>query len=592
MRRTTLITALMISSAMPAATLADTGGMPNVQQLMLEARDGTPLETFIYLPEGDGPFPTLVTQTIYGLPISPIGGHGLETLVPTPADLAGEEQDDDDDASAEEAIAQGWPAITRNGYALVIQNTRGRFGSGGLDRSWRDDGRDGYDLVEWINTQSWSNGQIGVFGDSATGLSALMTAAEKPPALDAVFVQNAPADVFGTDLFPRDGAPRVETLLVQGASIAFDTSDSHRTMMGLTDETVGPILGAAGDYLGALFSGLDAPTDSDAWMALPLADAAPFAQIMPFWDTLTDETVLEAYREDTNVLGDIDVPTSVVTMWQDVFHESTMDLYLDLQARDIPRELLVLNGMHYEIDNPGNWPKPRMIGWFDQWLKGSTATPGPVIDYAVQYADDYATADVWPPAQAQEVTLFLGPDGSLADQAQTGAAQFLYDPANPANTLGGRTLLAAAGSTDHADFLTRDDVVQFRSDALAEGLTLAGPITGALTVTTDVVSTDVSVRLLDLAPDGAAMLISQDLVRFDAVPGEARRVDFDMGDIAHQLGAGHRLVVSVNGSDFPAADRNLNTGQSSFESDRINVATTTVSFGDGPGSFIRFTALP
>lgn len=591
--------AAMLLAALPATAEAqsDEPDQPvvpgQVQQLMLAARDGTRLETFVFLPEGDGPFPTLITQTIYGLPISPIGGHGLQTLVPTSADLAGDAEDDDeDDATDAEAIAQGWPAITSAGYALVIQNTRGRFGSEGLDRSWRDDGTDGYDLVEWVNAQGWSNGRIGVFGDSATGLSALMTAAEQPPSLDAVFVQNAPGDIFGTDLFPRDGSPKIETLLVQGASIAFDTSDSHRALMGLSDGTAGSLLEAASGYLEALLRGLEDPTASEAWMALPLADDAPFGRLMPFWDTLTDAAELEDYRQDVNLLGEIGVPTSVVTMWQDVFHESAMDLFLDLQERGIPRELLVLNGSHYEIDNPGNWPEPRMIGWFDSWLKDAAPDPGPIINYAVQGQDAYRSADLWPPVDAEEVTLFLAPAAGLTQTPQRGAAEFTYDPASPATTLGGRNLVAAAGSTDHAGFLMRDDVVTFRSEVFADGLALAGPITATLAVTTDVVSTDISLRLLDLAPSGAAMLISQDLVRFDAVPGRERDVAFDLGDIAHRLAPGHRLAVSVNGSDFPAADRNLNTGQSGFESDRMVTATTSISLGGDTVSSVTMSVLP
>jgi uncharacterized protein len=588
MRSAQFLTSLLISSALPMSALAQNTATPTILEEMIVARDGVALETFIYLPKGDGPFPTLVMRTIYGLPISPIGGHGFTTLQPGPAEPEGDEGEDDD-ASRAENIQKGWPAITNSGYALVIQNTRGRFGSEGLDRSWRDDGTDGYDLIEWIDAQSWSNGKIGLFGDSATGISALMAAAEQPPALDAVFVQNAPADPFGTDLFPIDGAPKIETLLVQGASITFDTSDSHREFMGLTDETTGPILGAAGQYLGALFEGLEDPTASNVWMALPLAEDSPFGQLMPFWATLTDAETLANYRDDVNVLGQVTVPTSVVTMWQDVFNESAMDFFLDLQARDVPRELLVLNGTHYDIDDPLNWPAPRMIPWFDRWLKGAEGDATPIVRYAVQETDDYRTTDIWPPADVETATLHLAPDGVLANGATTGNQSFQYDPSRPATTLGGRNLLAAAGSTNHAAFLERSDVISFSSAPYTDGLTLAGPITGSFRVATDVPSTDISVRILDHAPNGRAMLISQDLVRVQAEPGRTFEVPFDMGNIAHRLEAGHKITIAVNGSDFPAADRNLNTGTSGFESERTQVANTVISFGETEGSFVTIT---
>jgi hypothetical protein len=142
-------------------------------------RDGVELETFIYLPEGDGPFPTLVTRTIYGLPITPLGGELFDSRQ-TLADLSGGEKDDDDDLDPAEALARGWPLITENGYALVIQNTRGRMASGGVDRAWLDDRSDGYELVEWVAAQPWSNGRIGVFGDSGLGMTAALAAAAQP----------------------------------------------------------------------------------------------------------------------------------------------------------------------------------------------------------------------------------------------------------------------------------------------------------------------------------------------------------------------------------------------------------------------------
>ena len=147
-----------ISLALPL-TVAMSAAVADPMEVRVEMRDGTELSTLIYLPEGEGPFPTLVARTIYGPPIIPIGGELYDSSM-TLADYQPTEDDDDDD---EAAIAAGWPLITENGYALVIQNTRGRNGSDGVDRSWRDDGEDGYDLIEWVNIQDWSNGRIGLF---------------------------------------------------------------------------------------------------------------------------------------------------------------------------------------------------------------------------------------------------------------------------------------------------------------------------------------------------------------------------------------------------------------------------------------------
>jgi predicted acyl esterase len=101
------------------------------------------------------------------------------------------------------------------------------MGAGGVDRGRLDDRSDGYDLVEWVAAQPWSNGRIGIFGDSGVGMTAALAAAARPPSLDAVFLQAVPADPFDIDMAPEGGGLKVETLLLQGASLAFDVSPAH-----------------------------------------------------------------------------------------------------------------------------------------------------------------------------------------------------------------------------------------------------------------------------------------------------------------------------------------------------------------------------
>ncbi len=568
-----LMTSMKAISITLPLTLTMSAAIADPMEVRVEMRDGTQLSTLVYLPDGEGPFPTLVARTIYGPPIIPIGGELYDSSM-TLADYQPSEDDDDDEA----AIAAGWPLITENGYALVIQNTRGRNGSDGVDRSWRDDGEDGYDLIEWVNIQDWSNGRIGLFGDSAVGVSAALAAAEQPPALDALFLQTTPADPFGTDMAPRDGALRTESLLVQGGFLAFDVSESHIAGRGITGEDVPALVPSIGLYVQGLFEGLEDPLQSETWLAAPLADVPELDQLMPFWSILRDEAALEAFRQDTNALGRIEVPTSVVTLWQDTFAESTFDLFADLQDRDIPRELLVVNGTHYEIDDPRIFPEPRMLSWFDHWLKDAPRAERAVVQAATQGSDTFVIGSEIADIVGATERYFLSSDG-LSTSPIDSTGSIISDPANPVPTQGGRYLLAASGSLEQTNLLGRADTLVYEASAFDQMRILSGPVTGQVVVASDAPSFDVSIRLLDVAPDGSASLILSDHLRIEAAPRMPTTVPFDMSLIRHRLDEGHRVAIMIAGSDFPAWDRNPQTGASIFDSSDLQTAEIQIISG-------------
>lgn len=570
-----------------ALGLAYTPATAQPVETMVPMRDGVALETIIFLPEGEGPFPTLIARTMYGPPLSPIGGELMDASM-TLADFvppAGDEDDDDDDGDAD-GTDQGWPLITQSGYVLVIQTTRGRYGSGGVDRTWRDDMADGYDLVEWVADQPWSNGRIGLFGDSAVGMSAGLAAAAQPPSLDAIFLQATAGDPIGTDMAPRDGALRTESLLLQGGSLAMDVSLDHISGRGIAEEEIPGFVESVGGYVQALAEGLGDPLASPVWMAAPIATSPELTRLMPFWSMMTDAEVLEGYRNDTNVIGRIGVPTSIVTLWQDSFAESAVALFADLEARGVAAELLVVNGTHYEIDDPRIFPAPRMLSWFDHWLKDAPAPSRTGVVMAVQSGEGFVETGSLADAFADQVRLHLGDGALLVEAGEPGEMTFVSDPAHPVPTLGGRNLLAPSGTTDQSALIGRADTLLFSGSALAEGAMLAGPVTGVLTMAADVPSFDASVRLLDVAPDGSASLILSDHVRVSSVMGGLARVSFDMGEIVHRLAPGHRVAVMVAGTDFPAWDRNPQTGSSVFVSGEMQVGTLSVLTGESVESYV------
>jgi putative CocE/NonD family hydrolase len=425
-----------------------------------------------------------------------------------------------------------------------------------------------------------------MFGDSAVGMSAGLAAAAQPPSLDAIYLQATAGDPFGTDMAPRDGGLRTESLLLQGGSLAMDVSLDHVAGRGIAEDEVPDFVASVSGYVQSLAEGLADPLASPVWMAAPMAVSPELSRRMPFWSMMTDPEVLEGYRNDTNVIGRIGVPTSIVSLWQDSFAESSVALFADLESRGVAAELLVVNGTHYEIDDPRIFPEPRMLSWFDHWLKDAPAPARATVVMAVQSGDRFVEADRLGEAFADQVRLHLG-EGTLASEAgDPGERAFVSDPANPVPTLGGRNLLAASGATDQSSLIGRADTVLFSGAALDGAAMLAGPVTGVLTMAADVPSFDASVRLLDVAPDGTASLILSDHVRVASVTGGLARVPFDMGEIIHRLDAGHRVAVMVAGTDFPAWDRNPQTGSSIFVSGEMQAGTLSVLTGAGVESYV------
>jgi predicted acyl esterase len=363
-------------------------------------------------------------------------------------------------------------------------------------------------------------------------MTAALAAAAQPPALGAVFPQAAPADPFGIDMAPEGGGLKVETLLLQGASLAFDVCPAHVEARCIAPAEVPDFVEPIGGYFGALAQGIEDPLSSAVWMAAPIDQSEELARLMPFWSLLTDAGVFATYRAELDVRGDIAVPTSIVSLWQDSFVPSAVALHEDLVERDVPTELLVVNGSHCEIDDPRIYPEPRMLSWFDRWLKDGPTPARATVALAVQgTGGEFLRADGMADLLAPALVVHLTADGGRGTPADFAEAEVVFtsDPADPVPTLGGRNLLAAGGMQDHASLLGRRDVAVFRTAPAVAETWIAGPVSAQLTVRTDAPSFDVSARLLDIAPDGTANLVLSHLARVTgAAPGETR-LSVDLG---------------------------------------------------------------
>jgi len=157
------------------------------RQTMVTMRDGVRLNTFVYLPRSDArSYPAIVQRTPYGIVAADCDepSNWKHGWLPTKSQpLRG-------------SILRGWQALTERGYAVIYQDTRGRFGSEGEDLIYGKDADDGHDLLIWIAAQPWSNQRVGLSGSSASATTALASAASGHPSVRAFFAQAGASSIY------------------------------------------------------------------------------------------------------------------------------------------------------------------------------------------------------------------------------------------------------------------------------------------------------------------------------------------------------------------------------------------------------------
>src|SRR6266849_1490714 len=187
-------------------------------QIMVPMRDGTRLNTFVFLPASGGPrFPVILHRTPYGIAAADARDKFdvSRAWLPNPAEpMRG-------------SVLRGWRAITGHGYAAVYQDCRGRHGSEGEDRVYADDAADGHDTLDWIADQPWTNQRVGMSGSSAGATTTFAAASTRHPSLRAFFAQAGSSSIYD-DVVYEGGSIEMERLWLWVARNIPGLSPSHR----------------------------------------------------------------------------------------------------------------------------------------------------------------------------------------------------------------------------------------------------------------------------------------------------------------------------------------------------------------------------
>jgi uncharacterized protein len=564
------------------------GGGNNARLVMknvaLPMRDGTVLRADVWLPPQEGRFPTLVYRTPYGKENAPKEWTTFEKL----------------------------PA---RGYAVVIEDVRGRYASDGEFLPYQNEGKDGYDTIEWAAQQPWSDGNVGTFGLSYPGAVQWLAAVENPPHLKAM----VPAMTFST---PRN-------FFYSGG--LFDGSWLEWIWMNIApDLRAKKHLDGPKTYKEAEVTWKEDHERIEAF--LPRGDLPDLKQVAPFYYEWLAHPPADPWWDWAELRGKYDRVHCAVLNFSGWYDEAygpdgaTTNFNGLLAARkgssDPETRAIIGPWTHGAQDTQKSGERDfgptapidydeLIIRWMDHYLKGvdnGIQKEAPVQIF-VMGTNSWRDEREWPLQNAKSTAFYFAANspndrkGRLTTASGTSKAQatsFVSDPTHPVTDT-----YDAYGAHDYRALAGREDVLVFDSEPMEKDTEVTGPITAEIYVSTDVKDFDLWARVLDVAPDGTAfnlMSSGLDVLRASyrdetlkselLTSGKIYRLTLDRLLTSNTFLNGHRIRVQISGAFFPHFSRNLQTGESEIVSKASRVGRITIHIGPKQASRIILPVIP
>lgn len=548
-------------------------------------RDGTILRAEVLLPSAESHFPTLVYRTPYGKE------HALR-----------------DYTTFTKAVARG--------YAVVIQDVRGRYASDGEFKPYQQEGQDGYDTIEWAARQSWSDGNVGTFGLSYPGAVQWLAAVENPPHLKAM----VPAMTFSTprNFFYSGGVFDGSWTYWIWANIAPDA----RRRKDLPGSQTATDARAAWKTEGRQIQNF-----------LPLRDLPDLKQVAPFyyeWLAHPSEDPWWDWAELRNKYDRVHAAVLNFSGWHDEAYgpdgatTNFTGLVAARRSEKAARTRTVIGpwvhgGQHETHAGEREFGPSAAIDydemilrWMDHYLRGidNRVDLEKPVRIFVMGENAWRDEGSWPLARARSETLYLAAEATkaragklqgVAAMESASYTEFRSDPAHPLTD----PYADSYGAHDYRALVGGDDVLVFDTKPLTADTEVTGPIRADMYVSADVLDFDLWIRLLDVAPDGTAFNLMSpglDVLRAShrhgkrqpelLTPGKIYRLSLDRLLTSNLFRAGHRIRVQISGAFFPHFSRNLQTGQSEITSARTQVGRIRVHHDAQHASRIILPVIP
>jgi putative CocE/NonD family hydrolase len=472
------------------------------------------------------------------------------------------------------------------GFAVVIQDVRGRHASEGTFAPWVNEAQDGYDTVGWINRRPWASGAVGTYGVSYSGATQLLAATMRPDGLRALAPHETAPDFHAGWLY-QGGAFQLGFALMWALALA--TSDLARRA-------------ASGEDVAVLQADVaEIARDRErAFRAWPLSSVEPLIAAFPAYGEWLRIPAEDAHWRAISVrdrLAEAALPALHVGGWHDIFLAGTLETY-DCFARHAPRQKLVIGPWAHAVplDTVGSVDygadasqaaiglSDLQIDFFKTTLAGEAHAESEPVQVFTMGANCWRTEARWPPARSGPTRWFLhgGEHGKLSREPPRSGERhtdFLYDPADPVPTVGGATFLPGlfvgwnAGQQDQHAVEARADVLVFTSEPLETSHELTGPVSVALFAASTAPDTDWTAKLTVVEPSGRSLNVVDGIIRArfrdevehpePLLPDRPCRYEIDLGATSIRVLAGSSLRVQISSSNFPRFDRNPNTGDPS-----------------------------
>ena len=519
-------------------------------------RDGVRLSANVFRPEAPGRYPAILVRTPYGK------GTG---------------------------ISPNYAPFVEHGYAVVVQDVRGRYRSEGVFQPLDQEPADGDDTLNWIARQPWSDGKVGMLGGSYLGIVQWKVAALNNPHLKAIFPSVSGCDDYRDRFYSPGGAMKL-----------------GQRLLWMSENLRAPFYH---------------PDFGKFVLHLPLrtADVAATGQTSPMFQKAVAHPAFDSFWKSISVrehLDKIRVPVFSVGGWFDNFVESDLEAYERLRRNSGVHRILIgpwphnmaakLEGVDFGPDS--DMPmRAIQMQWFDQFLKGKDTpllSQAPVRVFVMgvnRWRDDRE----WPPRaiperfylQSRGHANSLAGDGRLDLHAPADAAtparvadRFVFDPQDPVPTTGGAACCNPKvfpwGPKDQRAVEQRRDVLVYSTAPLKKDMEVIGPVRVILYAATSARDTDFTAKLVDVFPDGRAQNLTDGILRLRyrkslerpelARPGEICKLTIDAGVTCNVFQKGHRVRVEISSSNFPRFDRNPNTGDPVADATELRKASQTV----------------
>jgi putative CocE/NonD family hydrolase len=515
---------------------------------MMPMRDGIELATDLYFPEGqEGKFPCILIRTPYKKESSELDGKFYAS----------------------------------RGYAVAIQDVRGRYASEGEWEPFVNEGADGYDAIEWLAAQPWSNGKVGMVGGSYLGWVQFLAAVQKPPHLLTIIPNVVPPDPFYN--IPYEYGSFFTLASLWWAEMVEKEAASDITMKKFYE-----------------VSGRDYEKDLDHLPVIDL-DLKIFGKKNSYWRKWVEHNRNDSYWERASYLDklkDLDIPVFLQSGWLDGDTIGSKLAYLRLKESKNRHIKLILGPWGHsdiaislsgrDMGEEGVVDLPTLyVRWFDYWLKGmdNKILEEPLVQLYTMNSKNWLKAETYPLPQTKFTKLYLSSfkgantlkgDGKLTwkrPEETKPYETYTYDPGDPTPAWQFR---AAKGGKKRYEEITekRQDILVFETDPFEGAVTIAGPMSAKLYASTSALDTDWFISIFAFSENDGPIPLGNPWGRGTIrarfrnsmsepellEPGKIYEYSIDLWHTGITLDEGWRIRVEITSAFFPFFSRNLNTG--------------------------------